>query len=65
MESPMTRLAGMLFSLIATTLAGTFMVAALTMGYDTPQPLLIAAGVGAVIAIPATYFISKAIVENN
>ena len=61
----MTRLAGMLFSLIAPTLAGTFMVAALTMGYDTLQPLLIAAGVGAVIAIPATYFISKAIVENN
>lgn len=61
----MTRLAGILFSLIATTLAGSFMVAALTMGYDTLQPLLIAAGAGGLIAIPATYLISKAIIENN
>ncbi len=61
----MTRLAGMLFSLIATTLAGSFIVAALTMGYDTLQPLLIAAAIGAVLALPATYFISKAIVDNN
>lgn len=61
----MTRLAGMLFSLIATTLAGTFIVAALTMGYDTLQPLLIAAAAGGLVALPATYFISKAIVENN
>lgn len=41
------------------------MVAALTMGYDTLQPLLIAAGAGGLIAIPATYLISKAIIENN
>lgn len=61
----MTRLAGMLFSLIATTLAGVFIVAALTMGYDTLRPLLIAAGAGGLIAIPASYLVAKAIVENN
>jgi hypothetical protein len=55
----------MLFSLIATTLAGTFMVAALTMGYDTLQPLLVAIAAGGVAAIPATYLIAKAIVDNG
>ncbi|MGB7318595.1 MAG: CTP synthetase [Planktotalea sp.] len=61
----MTRLAGMLFSLIATTLAGSFIVAALTMGYDTLQPLLIAAAIGGLVALPVTYFVAKAIVDNN
>lgn len=61
----MTRLAGILFSLIATTLSGTFIVAALTMGYDTLQPILIAAGLGAVIAVPASWLIAKAIVANQ
>lgn len=61
----MTRLAGMLFALIATTLAGSFMVAALTMGYDTLQPLLIAAASGAVLSVPVTYFVAKAIVDNG
>ncbi len=61
----MIRLAGMLFSLIATTLAGSFMVAALTMGYDTLQPLLVAAALGGLAAIPATYLVAKAIVDNN
>ena len=61
----MTRLAGMLFSLIATSFAGSFMVAALTMGYDTLQPLMIAAALGGLLGIPATYFIAKAIVDNG
>lgn len=61
----MTRLAGILFSLIATTLAGSCIVVALTMGYDTLQPLLIAAAIGGVAAIPATYIISKAIIDNG
>lgn len=61
----MLRLAGILFSLIATTLAGSAIVFALTMGYDTLQPLLVAAACGALAAVPATYVVSKAIVENG
>jgi hypothetical protein len=61
----MLRLASILYSLIGTTLAGTLVIAALTMGYDTLQPILIAAGVGGVVAFPVTWLVAKGIVENN
>lgn len=57
----MHRLAGILFSLISTTLAGTAIVVSLVMGYDTLQPILIAAGLGFVASIPATWVIAKQI----
>jgi len=60
----MLRLATILYSLIGTTLAGTLMVASLTMGYDTLQPIVVAAAVGFVAAIPVTYLVSKAIINN-
>ena len=60
----MKRLASILYSMIGTTLAGSFMVAALVMGYDTLYPLLVAVAFGAIVAIPATYLISNAIVNN-
>mgnify|MGYP001772865622 FL=1 len=59
----MTRLAGILFSLISTTLMGVAIVVALTIGKDTLQPILIAAAIGFVIAIPVTWIISKKITE--
>lgn len=61
----MSRLAGILFSLIATTLSGTFVVASLTMGYDTLQPIVIAAALGAVAAVPATWLVTRAILDNG
>lgn len=57
----MTRLMMILFSMISTTLMGSFIVAALTMGQDTLQPILIAAAIGFVLAIPATWFAAKQI----
>ncbi|MBU0642567.1 MAG: CTP synthetase [Alphaproteobacteria bacterium] len=59
----MTRLAGILFSLISTTLMGVAIVVALTIGKDTLQPILIAAAIGFVVAIPVTWIISKKITE--
>lgn len=59
----MFRLAGILYSLIATTLAGTAMVAVLTAGFDTLVPIVAAAAVGAVVAVPVTWFIAKAIYQ--
>ena len=59
----MLRLAGILYSLIATTLAGSFVIAALTMGYDTLQPILVAAAVGFAAALPAAWVIAKKIYE--
>ena len=57
----MLRLASILFSLIGTTLAGSLVVVALTMGYDTLNPILMAAGVGFVAALPVTWLVAKAI----
>jgi predicted PurR-regulated permease PerM len=57
----MTRLMMILFSMISTTLMGAGMIAALTMGYDTLNPLLIAIAIGFVLSIPATWFIAKQI----
>ena len=59
----MLRLASILYSIVGTTLAGIFIIASLTMGYDTLNPILIAAAAGAVLAVPVSYFIAKAIVE--
>ncbi|WP_321364340.1 CTP synthetase [Celeribacter sp.] len=59
----MNRLAGILFSLISTTLMGTAVVVALTMGKDTLQPILIAAAIGFVVSIPVTWFVTKKILE--
>jgi hypothetical protein len=60
----MFRLATMLYSIVGTSMAGGFVVASLVSGYDTMIPILIAAAVGTVLAIPVTYFIARAILGN-
>lgn len=60
----MLRLASILYSLIGTSVAGILMVAALTMGYDTLRPIVTAVVVGFVAAVPVTYLVAKAIVNN-
>lgn len=57
----MTRLMLILFSMISTTMMGVAMIAALTMGYDTLNPLLIAIGIGFVLSLPATWIVAKKI----
>lgn len=57
----MIRLAGVLYSIISTTLAGSAIIAALVMGYDTLVPILIAAAIGFLAALPASYFVAKEI----
>ena len=59
----MLRLATMLYTVIGSTLAGTAVIAVLVAGYTTLTPILIAAGVGALVAIPATWFIARMIYE--
>ncbi len=60
----MFRLASILYSIVGTSLAGTFIIACLVLGYDTMIPILIAAVAGTVLAIPVTYFIARAILTN-
>lgn len=55
----MTRLMMILFSMISTTLMGVGIVIALTIGKDTLQPILIAAAIGFVLAIPASWLVAK------
>ena len=57
----MSRLMMMLFSMISTTLMGISIVVALVTGYDTLQPILIAAALGFVLALPATWIIGRQI----
>lgn len=64
-ETSMFRLASMLYSIIGTSIAGIFVIAALASGNDTLQPILIAVAAGALVAIPASYLIAKAILSNR
>jgi len=63
MEALMFRLASILYSLIGTTLAGTAMIAVLTAGFDTLVPIVAAAAIGAVVAVPVTWYVTKAIYQ--
>jgi predicted PurR-regulated permease PerM len=57
----MTRLTLVLFSMISTSLMGTALVIALTMGMDTLTPILIAAALGFVLAIPVSWLVARQI----
>lgn len=57
----MTRLMLILFSIISTTLMGTGIVVALTLGMDTLNPILIAAALGFVLAIPVSWLVARQI----
>jgi predicted PurR-regulated permease PerM len=57
----MTRLMMILFSVIATTLAGSGVVMVLTMGFDTLQPILLAAAAGFLLALPVSWFVARQI----
>ncbi|MDJ0823144.1 MAG: CTP synthetase [Paracoccaceae bacterium] len=44
---------------LGSTLAGSAVIAALTMGYDTLIPILVSAGVGFVAAFPVSWMVAK------
>ena len=48
---------------IGSTLAGSAVVVALTMGYDTLTPILITAALGFLVAFPVSWFVVKRISE--
>ena len=61
----MLRLASVLYSLIATTLAGSAVVAALVAGQDTLWPIVIAAAMGALVALPVSLAVARAILARG
>lgn len=54
----------LVYVFLGATLAGSAMVAALTMGFDTWQPVLYSSLAGFLIAIPAAWIVAKKIREN-
>ncbi len=61
----MTRLMMTLFSMIATTLMGVGVIAALASGHDRLGPILIGAAAGFVLAIPVSWFVAKKLTEQE
>ena len=57
----MIRLAMLLFSLISTTLMGTAIVVVLVIGYGTLQPIILAAALGFVVAMPVSWIIARSL----
>jgi hypothetical protein len=60
----MLRLSSALYSIIGTSLAGSLVIAALTLGYDTASVIIIAAALGAVAGVPVSYYVARAITQN-
>lgn len=61
----MFRLASILYSIISTSLAGAFFIAALVSGNDTLTPILIAVAAGFILALPLSWVVAKKILENS
>ena len=55
------RLMMVLYSMIATAMAGSGVIAVLTAGYGTLWPILIAAAAGAALALPISWVVAKQI----
>ena len=55
------RLVMVLYSMIATALAGTGVIAVLSAGYGTLWPIVVAAAVGAVLALPVAWVVARQI----
>ena len=57
----MLRLFMIILPIVATALAGSAVIAALSAGFDDLKGILIAAAIGAVISLPASWLIAKKI----
>lgn len=57
----MLRLAALLFTIISATLMGVGIVVVLVAGYGTLIPIVAAAAVGFVIALPVSWQVARAI----
>jgi len=58
-EVKMLRLASILYSVIATSMAGIGVIVVLVAGYDTLVPILVAAAIGAVVALPVSWAVAR------
>lgn len=61
----MFRLSLILHLFIGSTIAGSAMIAALTMGYDTMVPVMWSAIAGFVASFPVSYWVAKKLYETG
>ncbi len=59
----MLRIASLIYTVASATVMGIFIIIALASGFDTLKYVVIAVVAGAIVAIPVSYFIAKAIKE--
>ena len=59
----MSRIALLIFAMVATAMMGTIIVISLAMGYDTAKPIITSAVIGFVLAIPTSYIIANKLSE--
>ncbi|MCG7518880.1 hypothetical protein [Ruegeria sp. Ofav3-42] len=61
----MLRLAGILYSLIATAMAGSAVIAVLSAGLVSTVAIVSAAAAGCVAALPASWLVAKRLYQNE
>jgi hypothetical protein len=59
----MIRLASILYPIVATTLSGIGVIAVLSVGLATVQPIIVSALIGAVVALPISYLVARKIMQ--
>jgi hypothetical protein len=59
----MIRLASILYPIVATTLSGIGVIAVLSVGLGTVQPIIVSALIGAVVALPISYLVARKIMQ--
>jgi len=57
----MLKVASLIYTVAGATMMGGLIVAALVAGYDTLPYIAAAAAIGALVALPVSYFVAKAI----
>lgn len=55
----MVRLMMVIFAMVATAMMGSGVIFVLSIGRDTWQPIVIAAAIGFVLAIPVSWYAAK------
>ena len=61
----MFRLASLLYTLIASSLAGTGVIIVLVAGYGTLMPILVSAAIGAILALPISGMVARRLYEGS
>jgi len=57
------KIASLIYTVASSTIMGTLIIVALVAGFDTLPYIIAAAAIGAVLALPVSYFVARAIMS--